>query len=126
MNKKELEKYGEDMAAFDYGLHQNVVQYHLTLKRHGYTIEDAFKFVEITNKVLAKEREKIEKHQPKCPTCGSLMPMYSVNDKPENQTGDPRDKSVSVCQNPECRETIYNRQSVQAILKKLARKMEKE
>ena len=50
----------------------------------------------------------------RCAKCGGLSRLYSVNDRPGNQTGDDS-KSQWVCLNENCMEIIYNKQSVQEI-----------
>ena len=52
----------------------------------------------------------------KCPECNTTMRLYPVNTNPGDQTEDDS-KSVWVCPNRDCMENIYNKQTMQELLK---------
>ena len=105
MNTKKFEK---DMAVFSFSQHQDVLAYLSQLQLTGWTIEDAKIWIEEQQKKLI-EHQKNYDAQPKCPDCQQVLRSFPVNTEPGNQTGDLTDKSVSLCGNPDCMYTIYNK-----------------
>ena len=108
-------KFEKDMAAFHLGQHQDALTYFDHLKRSGWTIEDARKWVETQRKELPKVT--VRKIAAKCPDCRSPMQLLRVNVSPATRTND-SSKSVWLCTNKTCMNTIYNTESIEEILKK--------
>lgn len=73
-------------------------------------------FINTRNDEMKKTKERFNKMALRCPQCNAIMQLYSVNTQPGNQTGD-NSKSVWFCPNMNCMETIYNKNSVQEIIK---------
>lgn len=108
------EKFEKDMAAFSFGQHQDVLTYLNRLQASGWTVEDAGKWIESKRKELT--RMPVRAAVFKCPACKSVMRLLGVNISPATQTNDDS-KSVWVCTNKKCMNTIYNKKSVEEILK---------
>jgi len=110
---KDIEKI---LAPFDLSLgrKQDFGTLLIHLKNNNVSIEEVIQYISD----LRKDRKKARVKKPLifCPICNKPMELFSVNDKPETQTGDPKDKSVWVCQNSECKETVFNEQTVQEII----------
>jgi hypothetical protein len=103
------------MAAFSFSQHQDVLTYLTHLKATGWTIEDAQAWIKA-------EKENIEsdntKSKPKfCPECQAPMRILPVNVSPSTITGDDS-QSVWMCSKKDCGNTIYNKESVNDIIKK--------
>ena len=112
-----LINFEKAMGAFTFGQQQDFIIYLTTLKRSGYTIEDAIKYVKIKQRKNIK-LTKNKNTQKSCTKCNGIMLLYSVNDSANTQTGDPKDKSVWLCQSKNCMHTIYNTQTVEEIISK--------
>lgn len=123
MEETKAKKFEEATAAFPLGFKQDVIAYLTTLKDHGFTIDDIkdfhkYKLLESRRVEKEIENEIIKKRAAiRCPECPGLMLLLPVNDRPETQTGNPKDRSVWMCQNNECGETIYNEQTAEEIIK---------
>ena len=124
MLKDEAERFEKAMEAFQWGFQQDVLAYMETLNTQGYTLKDLkdyknyqiIKMHEEEKTVMAEMRENNVTAD--CPDCPALMFAYPVNTEPGNQTDDPTDMSVWVCQNQECMHTIYNKETVDEIIRK--------
>ena len=119
----DFEKFKKDMAAFSFGQHQDVLTYLKRLEVCGWTIDDTKKWVEARQKEL--KRTAVRKIIFTCPDCQSAMRLLRVNVDPATRTDDDS-KSVWLCTNKECMNTIYNKKSVEEILKTADRYKEKE
>ena len=89
-------------------------------KKHNIDIDEFILYADnIKNKIKKEQEEAGAKYTTKspCPTCKAEMFLYPVNISPGTQTGDLTDKSVWMCQNTECMHTIYNKETVQEIIK---------
>jgi len=109
------EKFEKDMAAFNFGQHQDVLTYLNRLEASGWTISDAREWVEGKLKELTSI--PVRKIVLRCPDCRSPMQLLRVNFSPATQTND-RSKSVWFCTNKKCMNAIYNKESVEEILRK--------
>ena len=120
MISKEIADFENALGVYSFGFQQEFIQYLETLKQRGYEVADVYNYVEAKKKVLKKESAEAAKDdtliQP-CSECPGIMFLLPVNDKPENQTGDPTDKSVWICQNNRCMHTIYNKETIEEIIK---------
>jgi len=110
----DVEKFEKDTAAFSFGQHQDVLTYLHQLEICGWTIEDARKWIEGKRKELA--RMPVRAAVTMCPDCRAPMRLLGVNISPATQTND-NSKSVWFCTNKKCMNTIYNKESVEEILK---------
>jgi len=110
-----FEKFEKDMAAFSFKQHQDVLTYLLHLETKGWTLEDAQSWIEAKRLKLQTKQTSWASFQ--CPICQASMQLLSVNVSPATQTNDDS-KSVWLCANKECMHTIYNKESLQEILKK--------
>ena len=122
MNEEEVREFEKATQAYGFGFQQNVMQYLKLLEQKGYTIADAERYIPAKRKLIDKEAEAFAEIQKlmerKCPECSGLMLLLPVNITPETQTGDPDDKSVWLCQNDKCMDTIYNKETIEEIIKK--------
>jgi hypothetical protein len=109
------EKFEKDMAVFHLGQHQDALTYFDHLKRSGWTIEDARKWVKTKLEELTKTT--VWKIAAKCPDCQSPMQLLRVNISPATRTND-NSKSVWLCTNKTCMNTIYSTESIEEILMK--------
>ncbi len=114
-----MKKFKKDMAVFGLSNHQNFLVYSRELEKHGYTVEDTKRYVNEEKKRIAKMQAGVVPVLKDCPSCKASMRLMSVNDSPGTMTGDPKDRSVWYCPNPDCMETIYSRKSVKELLKEL-------
>lgn len=123
MEETKAKRFEKATASFQLGFQQDVLAYIVTLEDHGFAIADIKDFHEykvLESKRLEQEFEAdviAERRAVRCSVCPGLMLLYKVNTGPSDQTGDPKDKSVWMCQNNECGETIYNEQTVEEIIK---------
>lgn len=121
MKIEEINDFEKALQAYTFSFHQNIVQYLETLKQKGYTLDDVKDFVFAKRKLIEKDIEAFTKKQKlmeqECPECSGLMLLLPVNDTPGTQTGEPGDKSVWLCQNNRCMETIYNEKTMGEIIK---------
>lgn len=117
MTPEKMEEFEQDLAAYSFGFQQDAVQYLKTLKQLGYGLDDLHDYVKAKQIILGKlQAEKGELSQ-QCPECPALMLLLPINDKPETQTGD-NSKSVWLCQNKKCMNTIYNTQTLEELSSK--------
>lgn len=92
------------------------------LEQNGKSSKDLIDY--INNKVAEGKRfqeemtERLGKATRECSECSFSMSLYPVNDTPQTQTGDSTDKSVWLCRNKECMNTIYNKETVEELTKK--------
>ena len=107
------EKFEKDMAAFSFKQHQDALTYLSHLKITGWTVDDAKQWV----KNIANENTYREVIKKLCPICSIPMRLLPVNINPETQTGD-NSQSVWVCSSIDCRNVIYNEESVNDIIRK--------
>ena len=103
----DTEKFEKDMAVFSFKQHQDVLTYLSHLKATGWTIEDAKVYVEDKKKRLATQSKGTPPKIFPCPDCKSPMQLLPVNDSKATKTND-NSKSVWLCSNKECMNTIYN------------------
>ena len=120
-------KFKEDMAFYSFGQHQDFLTYLFHLEATGWTIEDAREWVAGEKERMGQQSANAKKQHeeyiaslPKCPDCQAPMQILPVNTRPGDQTGDDS-KSMLLCSNKECMNTIYNQQTVQDIMKELKR-----
>jgi len=119
-----IDEFEKAMGAFDFGSHQDVIQYLETLKHQGLKIEDAYEYVKAKQERLSKEKGGFRAGKPKegvsisCPECPALMFLYPVNYSPSTQTGDLTDMSVWLCQRYKCMHTIYNKETIEELSSK--------
>ena len=118
-----VKKFEKDMAAFSFGQHQDVLTYLKQLEVSGWTIEDAKQWIE--NKRKQTPRIPVRAAGFRCPDCQSPMQLFPVNVSPATQTNDDS-KSVWLCTNKKCMNTIYNTESVEEILKNKGKYKEKK
>ena len=124
MLMKNYNKFEKDMAAFTFGQHQDFENYIDRLKATGWTVEDALAWIEQKKKTISETMREAKAVTCKCPNCHSPMQSLSVNINPATQTND-NSKSVWLCTNQKCMDTIYNTESVEEILKKKGKYKEK-
>lgn len=105
-----MNDFEKDMAAFSFNQHQDALTYLSQLERKGWTIIDAENWIHQHRKARAKQTYK-------CPLCGARMRLLSVNDQLGTQTGDPTDHSVFLCNNKNCMNSIYNKQTIEELKK---------
>lgn len=97
------------------------------LNNNGKGVNDFIDFIKEEGKKRAIDggfdKEKIKETKRnwskitiECPKCKTTMGLYSVNTTPATQTGDDS-RSVWICTNRDCMENIYNKQTVQEIIK---------
>jgi hypothetical protein len=120
MNRAKFEK---DMAAFSFGQHQDVLTYLHQLEISGWTIEDARKWINEKRKKMSSKPFRAIVF--KCPDCRSPMQLLEVNTGPATRTND-NSKSVWLCTNKKCMNTIYNKKSVNEILKNHGKNKERK
>jgi len=113
----DIKKFEKNMAAFSLGQHQDALTYLRQLEASGWTIEDAKEWVSINH---GPARAAVFK----CPDCQYPMRLLDVNVSPATQTND-TSKSVWLCTNKKCMNTIYNTESIEEILKNKGNKEKK-
>jgi len=111
-----LVKFENDMAAFSFGQHQDFLNYIGQLSATGWTVEDAVVYIKQKKKIISESMIKAKAVTYRCPDCQSPMQLFKVNFSPATQTND-NSKSVWLCTNKECMNAIYNKESVEEILK---------
>lgn len=109
-----MEEFERDMAAFSLGQHQDALTYLDQLERCGWTVEDARAWVASRRKELTRMPARPLVFR--CPDCKAPMQLLMVNVGPATQTNDDS-KSVWFCTNKKCMNTIYNKKSVEEILR---------
>jgi len=116
-----MSSYEKNMAFWSLGKHQDIISFLNTLTQRGYTISDIYDYIAWKSEQLNTEKERRNAlklasliHQ-LCPECNAYMFLHSVNDKPGNQTGDLTDKTMWLCQNSNCMNTLYNKKTAQEI-----------
>ena len=121
MNKEKFEK---DMAAFSFGQHQDVLTYLHQLEMSGWTIEDAKEWILSKQKELTSSFVRARAAIFRCPDCQYPMRLLPINISAATQTNDDS-KSVLLCTYKKCMNTIYNKESVEEILKNKGNKEKK-
>jgi hypothetical protein len=111
----DTEKFGLAMNAYTIGQHQDILTYLITLKQVGYTIEDTEIYLKEVRKEITTQVKLDKGVQMACPECPATMFVYAVNTSRGDKTGDLTDKSVWLCQNPECMHTIYNKETIEEL-----------
>jgi len=109
------------MALWDLRAHQDHLVYFKRLKEYNYTLDDVEEFIRLEHERKIKDESDVN-YAPvtkKCPTCGSYMRLLAVNNSPSTMTGDPSDKSVWICINPLCQETIFNKFTIDELARKV-------
>lgn len=115
------------LDVFSFGKLQDTVTILTLLKQNNITISRFIEFVEekkIESVKLNKEKKELEEKGRdewreialRCPQCQEVMGLLSVNTQPGDQTGDDS-KSVWLCTNINCSETIYSKKTIKEILK---------
>lgn len=115
------EKFKSDMTVFSLKHHQQFIVYLDLLEEKGWTIDDAREYVRLYKEDLRKRQKELKVQtyiDTFCPICQDIMLLYPVNISNSTMTGDPEDKSVWICRNKECMETIYSEKSVEDFTKK--------
>lgn len=115
-----IERFEKDMAVFSFGQHQDVLTYLTHLKAKGWTVEDAKEWVAGKKKDLVSRQRKAEEYIKLsliCPLCSTQMRLLPVNISKETLTNDDS-KSVWLCPNKACMNTIYNRESIDELIRK--------
>ena len=124
MNEEQAIKFKIAMGAFSDGFIQDVLTFLITLKHKGYTLDDVESYREFKKASDLAEEEKVKAFIAKkgptkdCPECPAIMLALQVNTGPGNQTGDPSEHTVWLCQNKDCMHTIYNKESIDEILRR--------
>lgn len=118
-----MEKFEKDMAAFSFGQHQDALTYLTQLEITGWTIEDAKEWIKRKRKELTSRVVQGKEVMFRCPDCNAPMQLLSVNVSPATQTYDDS-KSVWLCTNRKCMNAIYNKKSVEKILKETGKHKE--
>jgi len=116
-----IEKFEKDMMVFSFRQHQDVLTYLSHLEASGWTIEDAENWIEGEKKRLTLGEKNIPSPVFLCPLCSSPMQLLQVNVDNATKTDDDS-KSVWLCSNKECLDTIYNNETIQDIMKELTKK----
>lgn len=121
LNTKKFEK---DMAAFSSKDHRLVDTYLTHLFTTGWTLEDAKEWIVKHKKNLLTRQIEVNKTAKqwnkialKCPLCQTTMNLLPLNFSPATLTGEDS-KSVWLCSNKDCMNTIYNKESVNEIIRK--------
>jgi len=122
MEKNKAERFERAVANHAIGFQQDVFSYIIFIERLGFTVQDIKEFHEYSTQKRKKEQKSLDKMDEKgitkpCSECPAVMFLYDVNFSPNSQTGDEKDKTVWICQNEECMETIYNKETVEEIIK---------
>jgi len=114
----DIEEFELAMNAFNFGQHQDALTYIETLKQVGFTLADLYTYVETKKEILNAATERKHKDNPSriCSDCKAIMLLLPVNVSLETQTGDDS-KSVWLCRNANCMHTIYNKQTLEEIVK---------
>ena len=114
-------KFESDMKVFNLKHHQRFLVYLDLLEQNHWTIGDVREYVHLYKEEIRKRQKelKVQTYQDRfCPICQDIMLLYPVNISDSTMTGDPEDKSVWICRNSECMETIYSNKSVEEFIKK--------
>jgi len=114
----DTEKFEKDMAVFSFKQHQDVLTYLSHLKASDWTIEDAKEWVEGEKKRLSEKSKGTPYQIFPCPTCEKPMQLLPVNINEQTKTGDDS-KSVWICSNKDCMNTIYNKESINEIIRNI-------
>ena len=88
MNKIKIKQFEKVIAAFSSGFTQDVISYINTIEQQGFSIQNIKDYHEYRLRKVVKEKQKVNNTHMKCVECSSLMFVYSVNDKSDNQTED--------------------------------------
>ena len=112
----DIEKFEKDMAVFSFRQHQDTLTYLAHLKANGWTIANIRRWIEERKEKLTQQQE-YKTVAKKCPLCQSSMSLLSLNFSPATLTGEDS-KSVWLCSNKDCMNTIYNKESVNEITRK--------
>ena len=118
--KKLLEPFGLTLGQL-----QDISTLLGVFKKNNISIDDFAGFIKNERLELIKSNEsdikRIKKNKTfwgknalRCSECSQKMNLYPVNTVPGDKTGDDS-KSVWICPNKNCMETIYNKQSMQEI-----------
>ena len=112
-----IEKFEKDMAVFSFKQHQDVLTYLTQLKAKGWTTEDAKLWVEEKKKELVLQAKKVGAIATpifSCSLCLTPMQLLPINFTPATLTGE-NSKSVWLCRNKVCMNTIYNKKTIAEI-----------
>ena len=112
------EKFEKDMTVFSFKQHQDVLTYLSHLETKGWTIEDVKEWVEGEKERLASNSGDTPYPIFNCPTCSTPMQLLPVNVSEGTKTNDDS-KSVWLCSNKECMHTIYNKESINEIIRNI-------
>lgn len=122
-----MENIKELLEPFDLsvGSKQDLLSILVSIKNSKFSFEEIIsylrdeksKFVESFKQDQNEQRE-YEKIAIRCPDCGAVMFLYHVNNKPNVQVGEGL-KSQWYCL--KCAHTIFNKKSIQEILKERRR-----
>jgi len=121
------------LQPFSFGKKQDLLNLLQQLDKSSVSLETLMKYLEGLKteqlKAVKEHSEKLKEAQEqwmkvvlRCPECSTPMSLRSVNTRPEDQTGD-NSKSIWICTNKDCLETIYNNLTVQEILNQLRGKL---
>lgn len=115
----DIDKFKKDMSLWGLRQHQNYLAYYDKLVQGGYTLQDVKEYIRLAHKEVVKTEQDANTSSPirLCPECGRIMKLMPVNISPGTMTGDPTDKFVWMCFNPDCYETIYSSKTIQEIVK---------
>ncbi len=125
MKPKEIKRFEQLTRVYHFGKIQDFMTFYDVVTRAGYTITDIEDYIEtkkatIQAKLLEKPARPVLKE---CPECQKSMSLLRVNIDSATQTGD-SSKSVWLCMNQDCMNTIYNTESVEEILMKAGKHKE--
>lgn len=117
-----IEEFETKLQPFGFNDHQDFLTYILALENLGLTIEDVKEYVKQTKKSLLEQEQALGTRSLKCKECGTMLGIYSVNTGSRDQTGDDS-KSVGLCTNEDCRETIYSTKTPTELIKYLSKEI---
>jgi len=114
-------KFKKIMALWDLRAHQDHLVYFKRLEEYNYTLDDVEEFIRLEHERKVNDKNLVD-YTPitkQCPICGNYMRLLAVNNSPSTMTGDPLDKSVWMCINPLCQETIFNEFTINELARKV-------
>jgi len=127
MKPNELKNFEQLTRVYHFGKIQDFMTFYDLVTRAGYTIADIVDYIEtkkatIQAKLLEKPVRPVLKE---CPECQRSMSLLPVNINSATYTGD-SSKSVWLCTNQDCMNTIYNTETVEEILKNYGKNKERK
>lgn len=117
LNDEQLNEMNHILGAFNLSRKMRKMFYNLqtTLFQNNKSWLDFLEYITTINTIEEEIYKRDLKRSKYCPECNGIMGLLPVNTEPGNQTGDPDDKSVWLCSNQKCQETIFNKETVTEI-----------